>query len=36
MPPPTITMVWPIATMPVKEATMMSVLIWEGEAKPGE
>ncbi len=36
MPPPMMTMVWPIATMPVNEATMISVLTWAGEAKPGE
>ena len=36
MPPPMITMVWPMATIPMNEATMMSVAIWAGAAKPGE
>ena len=36
MPPPMMTMVWPMATMPMNEAPMMSVATWAGAANPGE
>ena len=36
MPPPMMTTVWPIATMPMNAATMSSVVDVRGTAKPGE